>query len=389
MDIFIAGVSARGLVESAIRSGLRHRIIAVDYFGDFDLQLLCESRSIKRDLGLPYSAQHLVTLSGGLTFDAMAYVANLENYPSMVELLRRGKPVLGNSASVLSSVRDPARFFGFLERAGIPSPKISFSSAVFDLDPDTRWLRKPVRSGGGHGIAVHAPATRVEPGVLFQEYVDGLACSAVFVADGLDCALLGVSEQLVGEKEFGADGFRYCGSILGSAVQGHRARWPAIVEGVRAIVRAITREFHLVGANGMDFILKDGAIYPLEINPRHTASMELVERAYGINIFEAHLAACQGRLPDFDLGAQSAPDYLGKAVVFAIDDLVFHNPRRWYERGARDLPLEGESISGGKPICTVFSRGRSRQGCYDGLTKAAAELQSAAHLDAKPMEQLS
>ena len=388
MDILIAGVSARGLVESAIRSGLRHRIIAVDYFGDFDLQLLCESRSIKRDLGLPYSAQHLITLSGDLTFDALAYVANLENYPSLVELLRRGNPVLGNSASVLSSVRDPARFFGFLERAGIPSPKISFSSAVFDLDPDTRWLRKPVRGGGGHGIAVHVPGTRVEPGVFFQEYVDGLACSAVFVADGLDCTLLGISEQLLGEKEFGADGFRYCGSILGLAVQGHRARWPTIVEDVREIVRAITRKFHLVGANGMDFILKDGAIYPLEINPRYTASMELVERAYGINIFDAHLAACQGTLPDFDLGARSAPDYLGKAVIFATGDLVFHDPKAWYERDARDLPVEGERIGRGKPVCTVFSRGHNRQECYDGLTKAAAELQSAAHLDAKPMEQV-
>ncbi len=391
MDILIAGVSARGLVESAVRSGLPHRIIAVDYFGDFDLQLLCESRSIRRDLGLPYSPQHLVTLAGDLTCDALAYVANLENHPSVVELLRRGKPVLGNRASVLSSVRDPARFFGFLERAGIPSPKICFPSAVSDLDPNTRWLRKPERSGGGHGIAFHAPGTRVEPGVFFQEYVDGLACSAVFVADGLDCTLLGISEQLVGEKEFGADGFRYCGSILGPVVQRRHARWPEIIKGVREIVRAIAREFHLVGANGMDFILKERAIYPLEINPRYTASMELVERAYGINIFGAHLAACQGMPSDFDLGAHTAtaPDYLGKAVVFATGDLIFHDPGGWYEHGARDLPPEGERIGRGKPVCTVFSRGHSRQECHGGLTKVAAELQSGVHREPNPVEQVS
>lgn len=388
MDILIVGVSARGLAESAVRSELGHRVLAVDYFGDFDLQLLCQNRSIKRDLGLPYDVRHLATLSRDLTFDALAYVANLENHPSAVEALRRGKPVLGNSASVLSSVRDPARFFGFLGRAGIPAPKISFSSTILDLDPGTPWLRKPVRSGGGHGIAFLVPGTRLEQGVFLQEYLDGLPCGAVFVADGLDCCLLGISEQLVAEKEFGAGGFRYCGSILGPVVQG-RARWRTLVEGVRQIARAITREFHLVGANGMDFILKGGTIYPLEINPRYTASMELVERAYGINIFDAHLAAYQGRLPGFDLAAQAAPDFLGKAILFATDGLVFKSSWSSYERGARDLPNDGEHIDRGKPVCTVFSRGRTRPECYDGLREAAAEVQGLARHDAKPVEQRS
>jgi len=387
MDILIVGVSARGLAESAVRSGLGHRIIAVDYFGDFDLQLLCENRSIKRDLGLPYDVRHLITASRDLTFDMLAYVASLENHPSAVEILRRGKPVLGNSVAVLSSVRDPIRLFGFLEQAGIPAPKIALSPKTFDPDPRTRWLRKPVRSGGGHEIAVHVPGVHLGPGMFLQEYLDGLPCAAVFAANGLDCCLLGISEQLVGEKEFGAGGFRYCGSILGPVVPG-KAGWRALVESVHHIVRAITREFHLVGVNGMDFILKGGAVYPLEVNPRYTASMELAERAYGINIFDAHVAACQGRLSAFDLGAQSAPDFLGKAILFATGDLVFHNPRWWYERGARDLPFEGEHIARGKPICTVFSRGRTRPECYDGLTKAAAEVEATLR-SMKPIEQRS
>ncbi|MBI3781581.1 MAG: ATP-grasp domain-containing protein [candidate division NC10 bacterium] len=388
MDILIVGVSARGLAESAVRSGLGHRILAVDHFGDFDLRLLCENRSIKRDLGLPYDVRHLITASRDLTFDGLAYVANLENHPSAVETLGHGKTLLGNGASVLSSVRDPSRFFGFLGRAGIPAPKISFSSKMFDRDPEIRWLRKPVRSGGGHGIAVHIPVVHLGPGMFLQEYLDGLPCAAVFAANGLDACLLGISEQLVGEKEFGAGGFRYCGSILGPVVPG-KAGWRALIESVHHIVRAITREFHLVGVNGMDFILKGGAALPLEVNPRYTASMELTERAYGINIFDAHVAACQGRLPAFDLGAQSAPDFLGKAILFATEDLVFHNPRWWYERGARDLPFEGEPIARGKPICTVFSRGRSRPECYDELTKAAAEVVGATVRSMKPVEQIS
>lgn len=374
MDILIAGVSARGLVESAVRSGLHHRIVAVDYFGDFDLGLLCAHRSIKRDLNLPYDPRHLIQASAGLTFDALVYVANLENHPSVVEVMAGGKPILGNSPAVLASVRDPARFFGFLARAGIPAPKIAFCSRPLNLDSDIRWLRKPLRSGGGHGIAVHLPGDRLEAGFVLQEYLDGLSCGAVFAADGWDACLLGISEQLVGRTEFGADGFRYCGSILGPMGAG-QTEWGDLVDRIRQVIRAITREFHLVGVNGIDFILKGKTVYPLEINPRYTASMELVEWTYGLNIFKTHLEACQGRLPDFDLLAHPDTGCFGKAILFASRALIFYDPQWWFDQGARDLPLAGELIAQGKPVCTVFSRGQSRSECYDRLARAAAEIE--------------
>lgn len=326
-----------------------------------------------------------MTACQDLTFDTIAYAANLENHPLAVEALRRGKPVLGNSASVLSSVRNPARLFNFLARSGIPAPRIAFSSQLFELEADGTWLRKPVRSGGGHGIAVHASGDRLGRDVFLQERLDGLPCGAVFVADGRDARLLGISEQLVGQKEFGVGGFRYCGSILGPVGAGQVA-WGDLIGRVEQIVVAIAREFNLVGVNGMDYILKGGIAYPLEINPRYTASMELVERAYGINIFDAHLAACQGRLPAFDLGAQSGAGFFGKAIVFATDSVVFHHPQWWFDRGARDLPCEGERIGVGRPICTVFSRGSSRGECYDGLIEAAAAMYQTAQEKDPPRE---
>lgn len=383
MDILIVGVSVRGLVESAVRSRLGHRIVAVDHFGDFDLRLLCENRSIKKDLGLPYDVRHLVTASRDLTFDAVAYGANLENHPSELEALRRGKPVLGNSASVLSSVRDPGRFFDLLARSGIPAPRNAFSSRAQELAPHIRWLHKPVRSGGGHGITVHAPGDRLERDAFLQEYLEGMPCSAAFVTDRRDARLLGISEQLIGQKEFGTGGFRYCGSILGPVVAGEVA-WDDLIGRVEQIVGSITRQFQLVGVNGMDFILRSGTVYPLEINPRYTASMELVERAYGINIFGSHLAACQGRLPAFDLKAQASAGFFGKAILFASRGSVFRNPQWWFDYGARDLPFEGERIGVGRPICTVFSEGHSRGECYDGLVQAGAAIHRAAQEEKVP-----
>ncbi|MDE2060391.1 MAG: ATP-grasp domain-containing protein [candidate division NC10 bacterium] len=374
MDILIAGVSARGLAESAVRSGLEHRIVAIDYFGDFDLGLLCPHRSIKRDLNLPYDTRHLITASSGLSFDALVYVANLENHPSVIEAVASGKPILGNSPAVLAPVRHPARFFGFLAQAGIPAPEIAFDSKPLNFDSDTIWLCKPLRSGGGHGIAPYLPGSHLGVDCFLQEYLDGLPCGAVFAANGRDACLLGISEQLIGRNEFGADGFRYCGSILGPIGAG-QAEWGDLVESIRLIVRAITREFHLVGVNGIDFILKGKTVYPIEVNPRYTASMELVEWAYSLNIFKTHLDACQGKLPDFDLLAHPGAGYLGKAISFAVQTLVFHDPRWWFDRGARDLPLDGEQIGQGKPVCTLFSRGQSRLECYNRLARTAAEVE--------------
>ena len=74
------------------------------------------------------------------------------------------------------------------------------------------------------------------------------------------------------------------------------------MDAASAIARAVAKEFELVGVNGIDFIAADGVPYPIEVNPRWCASMELVERAYGVSMFGLHAAACTaGTLPVFDL----------------------------------------------------------------------------------------
>src|SRR2546429_1543130 len=50
--------------------------------------------------------------------------------------------------------------------------------------------------------------------------------------------------------------------------------------------------------------------------------MELVERAYGISLFDVHARACRQALPAFDLAAarRRAPEAIGKAIVYARRD---------------------------------------------------------------------
>ena len=84
---------------------------------------------------------------------------------------------------------------------------------------------------------------------------------------------------------------------------------------------AVTREFGLVGLNGIDFIARDGVPWPIEVNPRYSASMELLERARG---HVAVRAACRTPAPaGFPrLRRARARRVLGKAIVFARRDVT-------------------------------------------------------------------
>ena len=128
--------------------------------------------------------------------------------------------------------------------------------------------------------------------------------------------------------------------------------------------------------NGIDFVARAGRPYPLEVNPRYTASMELVERAYGVSVFGIHARACAGALPAFELArARTANrDAIGKAVIYARRDTTAGDTHRWLEdETVRDIPAPGEHIPRGHPICTVFARAPNADACHRALvTRAAA-----------------
>jgi uncharacterized protein len=153
------------------------------------------------------------------------------------------------------------------------------------------------------------------------------------------------------------------------------------VAAAAALAEAVSDEFGLVGVNGIDFVARDGIPYPIEVNPRWCASMELVERAYGLSVFGAHAGACgPGVLPDFDLARarHRARSAFGKAVVFARHDLTVADTRAWCPDAiegttahVRDVPQPGTFIRAGRPICTVFAEAPTAAACYTALVARA------------------
>ena len=374
MKILIIGVSTRAIAESAVRSG--YQIAALDAFGDMDSKRLGECYSLKRDFHTSFSAAALYAASRQLAFDAVVYTSNLENHPKVVQSLAGSHPVIGNSAETLARVRHWPTLFTTLAGAGFRVPQMVYDGDGRPVDPARKWLRKPIRGGGGHGITFWRDGAPSGPGFMLQEHISGVACSASFIANGRECVVVGLTEQLIGLPEFGAHDFRYCGNLLPLEAVRTPSAGRAILRQVQRMAALITREFGLVGANGMDFVLSDGEVCLLEINPRYSASMELIERAYGLPIFDLHVrSVLDGELPEFDLTARLAEgSFHAKSILFAERDAVTPDTTRWLESGIRDVPLQGERLAHGAPICTVLAHEATRDACFAALVARAKAL---------------
>jgi predicted ATP-grasp superfamily ATP-dependent carboligase len=447
--ILIIGVSTRAIAESAVHAGAvdltgflepvrsgtstivrsgASTIITLDYFGDRDQRALVENHALLRDFDLPFSAQSLLQASRHLDFDAVVYISNLENHPEVVEELARGRMLLGNAPATLRQVRDWRTLRAFCREAEIPCPstilpgekmpaqvsrvpaadrrRLACPSAGFrpggsapSPRPGGVWLRKPIRSGGGHGVLCWEGKALDQNHVL-QAYVEGQPASAAFVADGRRSVVIGLTEQMIGRSELGGRGFAWCGNILPLALD--RPEQMALLEVVERMAASLTRRFGLRGVNGLDLVVARGQTPPgrglgaegasetpavrstvrgrleacpylVEVNPRYTAAMELVEQAYGLNVFSLHLQAMSGRLPDFSLSGQLHTDgpYFGKGIVYARQNVSVPETEGWTKLDRRDIPFPGEQIEAGHPVCTVLAQGKDRETCWQRLLTAA------------------
>ena len=365
--VLIVGVSTRALAESARRAGLAP--VSVDAFGDMDQKRDARNLALRRDLGREYGAAAAVAVARHLEAEAAAYVANLENHPRAVTRLARGRELLGNSGPVLARVREFAALAGVVRRAGAEVPR---TLGPGEPAPAGRlWLRKPERGGGGSGVRELPSGARVSVSELAQEHIEGELGSLSFVADGRRAVLLGLAQGLFGDPAFGARGYDYCGSLHPWTIEDR------LLSRLDAVVQEATRAFGLVGLNGLDFIVRDGMPYVLEVNPRYSASMELMERSGRLSAFGVHAASCRGELPGSHFpGPSPRPGVFGKAVLWARRDVVLGDTHPWLARDdVRDVPFPGDAIRRGHPICTVFARGDDIGDCRRRLVELAGTLE--------------
>lgn len=294
-----------------------------------------------------------------LSAEHWIYTGALENHLDLVASLSHGRRLLGCNADSLRCVRNPVHLAVVLRAIHEIGPRV-LGQIPEPLGRD-RWLFKPLASGGGRNIH---PWPSYEARVAldcgqsgyWQTLVEGRPCSAAFLADGARCRLLGVTRQLVGRAWGAAGRFEYCGSI-GPLTISPRSR-----QTLGRIGQAFTEVFGLCGLFGVDLVRDSRGFWPIEVNPRYTASMELFDWAWGESLVGWHVLACLGDWPQ--VRPTPVAGYFGKLYVFAPCELtapagLYRELREhraacgWPAFG--DVPVDGAALPAGGPIATVFA----------------------------------
>jgi predicted ATP-grasp superfamily ATP-dependent carboligase len=372
VNIIIFGASVRAAAFSALRAGLWPW--CADLFADQDLKMRCAVRR----LPVRYYPHGFEAISTQGPPGPWIYTGGLENHPAVIERISEKRCLWGNGSAALALARSPMILAEVFRLNGVRYP-VTLSSSI-DLPRVGRWLVKPVKSAGGVGIRFADLRRERRPGnqVYFQEYIEGIPCSAVYAGLKHDTSLLGVSRQLVGEGWLNAAPFHYCGSI------GPLNLEAAIQKNLEKIGIVLNRRCHLRGLFGVDFILVDGIPWPVEVNPRYPASVEILEYGTGIQALSWHRLA-------FDSGMPKPPSpsheksIVGKAILFAKDRLKFPGEGPWTRSlmhpksidempDFADIPSSSQTIEAGRPVLTFFSRSVSVSGCLDNLKQIAQDL---------------
>lgn len=347
----VAGLSARAMAEAAAADGFD--VIALDLFGDADTKRASSQwLPIGEPAGMRIEPARVLSALQALANrgDVIGWVAGggFEGLPEVLEQGAAVVPLLGTTPQAVRRVREPAKFFGFLDARGIAHPEVQQARP---LDP-TGWLLKDAGGCGGWHIqrASVLGGTTVPRGHYFQREMAGTPMSATFVANGHDACLLGFNHLIVRRK--GTRPFVFCGVI------GPVPLPAGLAARLMATLSALVAGFSLRGLGSLDFMLDGDHVGVLEINPRPPASLFLYARCVEHGVMRAHVNAClRGELP---LRVSKPQGVSGSEVVFSRRPMVLSAQAALglaARPGIHDLPAGATAFEAGDPVCSVQASG--------------------------------
>ena len=347
--LLIIGASARAAAQCADRAG--YDPLCIDLFADLDLRALAPVRICR-----PFP-DRIPELAAQMPAAPVLLAGAMENHLHIVERLSETRILYGNSHKVLAAVRNPLRVAQILKQCGLDTPAVRLKPP--QQESGKTWLVKSRRGSSGKGIrylTVGGERHETDEEIYYQEYIIGQPVSAVFIATPNRTTLLGVTRQLIGPPWLHAAPFSYAGSVGPLSPDSRsRERWIAIGS-------ALARAFGLLGLFGIDAILAGDQIFPVEVNPRFTSSVEILERAFSLQTVQQHVEACRTNTPPTEPPTCTSDSH-GKAIFYAPGDLTV--PAELVEfadacnRGKTwpllaDISPAGTPIRTGTPVITML-----------------------------------
>ena len=334
--MLIVSQSGRFLAQIANNSG--YPVWVADCFGDSDTLRVASRWLPINDIHNPLSIlKTLLTLSNEDPC-TLIYGTGIESFHSILEYLPKHIKLLGNSQHTVEKIKNPSQFFNILNKANIPYPKIKLTPPI----EKKGWLKKSAAGFGGTHIQYLTPGSEYS-NTYYQEYIDGISGSVLFLANGKNNRLLSINQQFLVNDP--ASPFML-GGIATPFILSHPQQTV-----LQNIIESLLNHINLYGLNSLDFIINEaGDILVLEVNPRPSASAELLTELP--QLFNYHINACQ---EDHSIEMTPYPKNSSTYLhyIFARYNTVIPENISWPSM-CRDIPLPGHLILKKAPLCTAI-----------------------------------
>src|SRR5881296_2893573 len=222
-----------------------------------------------------------------------------------IPLQQRGVPILGTSPDSIDLAEDRRRFGGLLRELGIPAPEWGTATSIDEAREVARRIGFPVLVRpsyvlGGRAMfvthdeaslaerMVHAVAASPEHPVLIDRFLeDAYEMDVDAVSDG-ELVVVGAIMQHIEEAGIHS-GDSAC------VIPPYHPEVLARLDIVREYTRKLALALSVRGLVNVQYAIKDGVVYVLEVNPRASRTVPFVSKATGVPLAKVAARVMVGR----------------------------------------------------------------------------------------------
>jgi carbamoyl-phosphate synthase large subunit len=244
-----------------------------------------------------------------------------------VPLQKEGVPIIGTSPDSIDRAEDRERFKELLDLLGLRQPPNGIARSAEDAEIIAGRIGYPVLLRpsyvlGGRAMEIvhdeeglrqyltHAVQASEEKPVLVDKFLeDAIEIDVDAIADGQIVVIGGVMEHI---EEAGVHSGDSACSLPPHSIS------PEITQEIIRQTKALAMELEVVGLMNVQFAVKKGEIFLLEVNPRASRTIPFVSKAIGIPLAKLAAKVMVGRkLGDLGLTEYIVPDHVSvKEAVF-------------------------------------------------------------------------
>jgi len=244
-----------------------------------------------------------------------------------------GIPILGTSADAIDIAEDRERFQVLLQKLGLRQPENGIARSATEAEAIADRVGYPVvirpsyvlggrameivhERAGLHRYMREAVRVSGDSPVLIDHYLnDAIEVDVDCISDGETVYVAGVMEHI---EEAGIHSGDSACSLPPYSLS------PSTVTELKAQTEEMARALGVVGLMNVQYAIKDGVIFVLEVNPRASRTVPFVAKATGVPVAKIGARVMAGaRLSEFRLDDQAiAPHVAVKEAVFPFARFV-------------------------------------------------------------------